>query len=151
MMPRILAFASSTRRESFNKKLVTIAAQGAREAGEVGREEQVGRAGGRRQAPAGLLGVAQIDRDRLVDAGNGPAGPRDPEHAPAAKRGEHRRVRPSGSRARCRGPAIISLLAGNAYESADKEFCPCRAKEENDRVELAAPRRSPIERPHFAT
>jgi chromate reductase, NAD(P)H dehydrogenase (quinone) len=33
MMPRILAFASSTRRESFNKKLVTIAAQGAREAG----------------------------------------------------------------------------------------------------------------------
>jgi len=33
MMPRILAFASSTRRESFNKKLVAIAAQGAREAG----------------------------------------------------------------------------------------------------------------------
>ena len=32
-MPRILAFASSTRRESFNKKLVAIAAQGAREAG----------------------------------------------------------------------------------------------------------------------
>jgi NAD(P)H-dependent FMN reductase len=32
MMPRILAFASSTRRESFNKKLVAIAAQGAREA-----------------------------------------------------------------------------------------------------------------------
>ena len=31
MMPRILAFASSTRRESFNKKLVAIAAQGARE------------------------------------------------------------------------------------------------------------------------
>ena len=33
MMPRILAFASSTRRESFNKKLVAIAAQGARDAG----------------------------------------------------------------------------------------------------------------------
>jgi chromate reductase, NAD(P)H dehydrogenase (quinone) len=33
MMPRILAFASSTRRESFNKKLVAIAAKGAREAG----------------------------------------------------------------------------------------------------------------------
>ena len=33
MMPRILAFPSSTRRESFNEKLVTIAAQGAREAG----------------------------------------------------------------------------------------------------------------------
>jgi chromate reductase, NAD(P)H dehydrogenase (quinone) len=33
MMPRILAFASSTRRESFNKKVVAIAAQGAREAG----------------------------------------------------------------------------------------------------------------------
>ena len=32
-MPRILAFAGSTRRESFNKKLVAIAAQGAREAG----------------------------------------------------------------------------------------------------------------------
>ena len=33
MMPRILAFAGSIRRESFNKKLVAIAAQGAREAG----------------------------------------------------------------------------------------------------------------------
>src|SRR6516165_9117325 len=33
MMPRILAFAGSTRRESFNKKLVPIAAKGAREAG----------------------------------------------------------------------------------------------------------------------
>jgi chromate reductase, NAD(P)H dehydrogenase (quinone) len=33
MMPRILAFAGSTRRESFNKKVVAIAAQGAREAG----------------------------------------------------------------------------------------------------------------------
>ena len=33
MMPRILAFASSTRRASFNKKLVAIATQGAREAG----------------------------------------------------------------------------------------------------------------------
>lgn len=33
MMPRILAFAGSTRRESFNKKLVAIAVQGAREAG----------------------------------------------------------------------------------------------------------------------
>ena len=33
MIPRILAFASSTRRESFNKKLVAIAAQGARQAG----------------------------------------------------------------------------------------------------------------------
>ena len=33
MMPRILAFAGSTRRESFNKKLVAIAAQGARAAG----------------------------------------------------------------------------------------------------------------------
>jgi NAD(P)H-dependent FMN reductase len=33
MMPRILAFAASTRRESFNKKLVAIAAQGAREVG----------------------------------------------------------------------------------------------------------------------
>ncbi len=33
MMPRILAFASSTRRESFNKKLVAVAAQGARQAG----------------------------------------------------------------------------------------------------------------------
>jgi NAD(P)H-dependent FMN reductase len=33
MMPRILAFAGSTRRESFNKKLVSIAAHGAREAG----------------------------------------------------------------------------------------------------------------------
>src|SRR5271155_4219405 len=33
MKPRILAFAGSTRRESFNKKLVAIAAKGAREAG----------------------------------------------------------------------------------------------------------------------
>src|SRR5271170_5008173 len=33
MMPRILAFAGSTRMESFNKKLVSIAAHGAREAG----------------------------------------------------------------------------------------------------------------------
>ena len=33
MTPRILAFAGSTRRESFNKKLVAIAAHGAREAG----------------------------------------------------------------------------------------------------------------------
>ena len=33
MTPRILAFAGSTRRESFNKKLVAIAAQGARQAG----------------------------------------------------------------------------------------------------------------------
>jgi NAD(P)H-dependent FMN reductase len=33
MMPRILAFASGTRRESFNKKPVASAAQGAREAG----------------------------------------------------------------------------------------------------------------------
>ena len=32
-MPRILAFAASTRRESFNKKLVAVAAQGARQAG----------------------------------------------------------------------------------------------------------------------
>ncbi len=33
MMPRILAFAGCTRRESFNKKVVAIAALGAREAG----------------------------------------------------------------------------------------------------------------------
>src|SRR6266478_8702053 len=33
MVPRILAFAGSLRRDSFNKKLVSIAAQGAREAG----------------------------------------------------------------------------------------------------------------------
>ena len=33
MKPRILAFAGSLRRDSFNKKLVTIAARGAREAG----------------------------------------------------------------------------------------------------------------------
>ena len=33
MMPRILAFAGSLRRDSFNKKLVSIAAHGAREAG----------------------------------------------------------------------------------------------------------------------
>src|SRR5258708_3668183 len=33
MMPRILAFAGSSRRESINKKLVAIAAHGAREAG----------------------------------------------------------------------------------------------------------------------
>jgi NAD(P)H-dependent FMN reductase len=33
MTPRILAFAGSLRRESFNKKLVPIAAKGAREAG----------------------------------------------------------------------------------------------------------------------
>jgi NAD(P)H-dependent FMN reductase len=33
MTPRILAFAGSTRRESFNKKLVPIAGRGAREAG----------------------------------------------------------------------------------------------------------------------
>src|SRR5215831_8860589 len=33
MVPRILAFAGSTRRESFNKKLVPIAAKGARDAG----------------------------------------------------------------------------------------------------------------------
>ncbi len=33
MMPRILAFAGSTRRESFNKKLVSLAAKGARDAG----------------------------------------------------------------------------------------------------------------------
>jgi NAD(P)H-dependent FMN reductase len=32
MTPRILAFAGSTRRESFNKKLVSIAAKGARDA-----------------------------------------------------------------------------------------------------------------------
>ena len=31
--PRILAFAGSARKDSFNKKLVQIAAQGAREAG----------------------------------------------------------------------------------------------------------------------
>jgi NAD(P)H-dependent FMN reductase len=33
MTPRILAFAGSLRRESFNKKLVPIAAKGARDAG----------------------------------------------------------------------------------------------------------------------
>jgi NAD(P)H-dependent FMN reductase len=33
MMPRILAFAGSLRRDSFNKRLVSIAAHGAREAG----------------------------------------------------------------------------------------------------------------------
>lgn len=33
MTPRILAFAGSLRRESFNKKLVPIAARAAREAG----------------------------------------------------------------------------------------------------------------------
>ena len=33
MMPRILAFAGSLRRDSFNKKLVSIAARGARAAG----------------------------------------------------------------------------------------------------------------------
>src|SRR5262249_38709331 len=33
MTPRILAFAGSTRRDSFNKKLVSIAARGARAAG----------------------------------------------------------------------------------------------------------------------
>jgi NAD(P)H-dependent FMN reductase len=33
MMPRILAFAGSTRRDSFNKRLVPIAAKGARDAG----------------------------------------------------------------------------------------------------------------------
>src|SRR6516164_9635702 len=33
MMPRILAFAGSTRRESFNKKLLEYAVKGAREAG----------------------------------------------------------------------------------------------------------------------
>jgi NAD(P)H-dependent FMN reductase len=33
MMPRILTFAGSLRRESFNKKLVPIAAKGARDAG----------------------------------------------------------------------------------------------------------------------
>jgi chromate reductase, NAD(P)H dehydrogenase (quinone) len=33
MTPRILAFAGSTRRESFNKKLVSIAVKGARDAG----------------------------------------------------------------------------------------------------------------------
>ena len=33
MMPHILAFAGSTRRESVNKKLVSVAAQGARESG----------------------------------------------------------------------------------------------------------------------
>ena len=33
MKPRILAFAGSLRRDSFNKKLVSIAARGAREAG----------------------------------------------------------------------------------------------------------------------
>jgi NAD(P)H-dependent FMN reductase len=33
MKPRILAFAGSTRRDSFNKKLVPIAARGARDAG----------------------------------------------------------------------------------------------------------------------
>jgi NAD(P)H-dependent FMN reductase len=32
-MPRILAFAGSTRRESFNKKLIVIATKGARDAG----------------------------------------------------------------------------------------------------------------------
>ena len=33
MTPRILAFAGSLRRDSFNKKLVPIAAKGARDAG----------------------------------------------------------------------------------------------------------------------
>jgi NAD(P)H-dependent FMN reductase len=33
MVPRILAFAGSTRRDSFNKKILSIAARGAREAG----------------------------------------------------------------------------------------------------------------------
>src|SRR5262249_44269924 len=36
MMPRILAFAGSLRRDSFNKKLVPIAAKGAREVGAEG-------------------------------------------------------------------------------------------------------------------
>jgi chromate reductase len=36
VMPRILAFAGSTRMESFNKKLVFIAAKGARDAGAEG-------------------------------------------------------------------------------------------------------------------
>jgi NAD(P)H-dependent FMN reductase len=33
MTPRILAFAGSTRRDSFNKRLVPIACRGARDAG----------------------------------------------------------------------------------------------------------------------
>jgi NAD(P)H-dependent FMN reductase len=33
MVPRILAFAGSTRRDSFNKKLASIATKGARDAG----------------------------------------------------------------------------------------------------------------------
>ncbi len=33
MTPRVLAFAGSTRRDSFNKRLVAVAARGAREAG----------------------------------------------------------------------------------------------------------------------
>jgi chromate reductase, NAD(P)H dehydrogenase (quinone) len=33
MMPRMLALAGSLRRDSFNKRLVSIAAQGARQAG----------------------------------------------------------------------------------------------------------------------
>ncbi len=33
MIPKILAFAGSTRTESFNKKLVKVAAAGAKEAG----------------------------------------------------------------------------------------------------------------------
>jgi NAD(P)H-dependent FMN reductase len=33
MVPRILAFAGSTRRESFNKKIIAIAVKGARDAG----------------------------------------------------------------------------------------------------------------------
>ena len=39
--PRVQAFAGSTRKDSFNKKLVQIAATGAREAGEAGAKVTV--------------------------------------------------------------------------------------------------------------
>jgi hypothetical protein len=48
MMPRILAFAGSTRSESSNKKLVSIAAKGARDADPEGAAAKVKAEGLRR-------------------------------------------------------------------------------------------------------
>src|SRR5262249_30878472 len=62
---------------------------------EIRGEEQGGRVVGRSQSPTGLLRVAQVYGDGLVDAGDGAAGPRDPDHAPPSELGELRRDGPA--------------------------------------------------------
>jgi len=61
----------------------------------VAREEEVRRPAGRLEATAGLGRVEQVDRDRLIEPGDGPAGPRRPDHPPSADFGELRRNCPA--------------------------------------------------------